>query len=168
MSHELRTPLNAVLGFAQLLQRDRKNPLSNRQLERVDHVLRGGEHLLRLIDDVLDLARIEAGRILISTERVDVGEVLAEVKATLDPLAARSEATVRIQPLPEQSSHVLADRTRLKQVLMNYGSNALKYGRPGGTTCFQVQASDGKLRIAVSDDGLGIASDKQAALFQPF
>ncbi|MEY4543943.1 MAG: Family ership [Pseudomonadota bacterium] len=168
MSHELRTPLNAVLGFAQLLQRDRKTPLSPRQLERIDHVLRGGEHLLRLIDDVLDLARIEAGRILVSTERVDVGEVLAEVKDTLGPLAARSDTRLQIEPLPALTAQVLADRTRLKQVLMNYGSNALKYGKARGTTSFSVQARDGKLRITVRDDGLGIARDKQEALFQPF
>ncbi|HET7504147.1 MAG TPA: PAS domain S-box protein, partial [Kofleriaceae bacterium] len=90
MSHELRTPLNAILGFAQLLERDRKQPLSERQLERLAHVLRGGEHLLRLIDDVLDLSRIEAGRIMVSPEPVDVQMVVAEVIATLEPMASRA------------------------------------------------------------------------------
>jgi PAS domain S-box-containing protein len=168
MSHELRTPLNAVLGFAQLLQRDRKNPLSTRQLERVDHVLRGGEHLLRLIDDVLDLARIESGRILVSTEVVAVTDVLAEVKATLDPLAARAEMTVLVDGVSGDALSVVADRTRLKQILMNYGSNALKYGRPRGCAVFRAHASDGVTRIEVEDDGIGIARDKQLALFQPF
>jgi len=168
MSHELRTPLNAVLGFAQLLQRDRKSPLSPRQLERVDHVLRGGEHLLRLIDDVLDLARIESGRILVSSEPVAVAEVLAEVKATLDPLAARAAMRVLIDGVAADASSVVADRTRLKQILMNYGSNALKYGRPGGSAVFRACARDGMTRIEVEDDGLGIASDKQLVLFQPF
>lgn len=170
MSHELRTPLNAVLGFAQLLQRDRKSPLSPRQLERVEHVLRGGEHLLRLIDDVLDLAKIESGRILVSLERVDVAEILSEVKATLAPLAVRSEQQVLVEPVARPGLQVMADRTRLKQVLMNYGSNAVKYGRARGNVRFSASAGDGdgRLRIAVSDDGIGIAEDKQEALFQPF
>jgi PAS domain S-box-containing protein len=168
MSHELRTPLNAVLGFAQLLQRDRKNPLSPRQLERVDHVLRGGEHLLRLIDDVLDLARIESGGILVSPEPVTVPDVLEEVKSTLDPLAAHAAMRILIDLVPADAARVMADRTRLKQVLMNYGSNALKYGRPGGTAVFRARASDGMTRIEVEDDGVGIASGKQQVLFQPF
>jgi len=168
MSHELRTPLNAVLGFAQLLQRDRKNPLSSRQLERVDHVLRGGEHLLRLIDDVLDLARIESGRVLVSPEPVTVPEVLEEVKATLAPLATRAEMSILIEPVAGDAARVVADRTRLKQILMNYGSNALKYGRPNGRALFRALARDGMTRIEVEDDGVGIAHDKQLVLFQPF
>jgi PAS domain S-box-containing protein len=168
MSHELRTPLNAVLGFAQLLQRDRKSPLSTRQLERVDHVLRGGEHLLRLIDDVLDLSRIESGRILVSPEPVAVAEVLAEVKTLLDPLAARAEMRVLVEPVPADAGQVVADRTRLKQILMNYGSNAVKYGRPRARAVFRACTSAGRTRIEVEDDGIGIASDKQSVLFQPF
>ncbi|MGH9885240.1 MAG: PAS domain S-box protein, partial [bacterium] len=96
MSHELRTPLNAILGFAQLLERDRKQPLSERQLDRLSHVLRGGEHLLRLIDDVLDLSRIESGRISVSSEPVEIAAVLAEVVHTLEPMASR--ASIRIVP----------------------------------------------------------------------
>jgi PAS domain S-box-containing protein len=168
MSHELRTPLNAVLGFAQLLQRDRKNPLSPRQLARVDHVLRGGEHLLRLIDDVLDLASIDSGHILVSSEPVGVTEVLQEVKGTLDPLAARAEVAILIDPVPGDAISVMADRTRLKQVLMNYGSNAVKYGRPQGRAVFRARTKDGMTRIELQDDGIGIAGDKQPALFQPF
>jgi CheY-like chemotaxis protein len=168
MSHELRTPLNAILGFAQLLQRDRKNPLSSRQLERVEYVLQGGEHLLRLIDDVLDLARIESGSILVSLEPVQLAEVLAEVKTTLDPMAARAQMRLRVGPVTADSACVIADRTRLKQVLMNFGSNAIKYGRPQGSATFSARAWDGVTRISVADDGIGIARDKQLALFQPF
>src|SRR5688572_8589308 len=169
MSHELRTPLNAVLGFAQLLQRDRKNPLSNRQLERVDHVMRGGEHLLRLIDDVLDLARIEAGRVLISPEPVDIAEVLAEVKDTLDPMAAHAGIGLSIDPPPPHVREVIADRTRFKQILMNYGSNAIKYGKVGGNARFAVELAENDVfSISVIDDGPGIALSKQSVLFQPF
>ncbi|HVZ30930.1 MAG TPA: PAS domain S-box protein, partial [Polyangiaceae bacterium] len=162
MSHELRTPLNAVLGFAQLLQRDRKQPLSGRQLERVEHVLQGGEHLLRLIDDVLDLARIEAGRVLVSPERVDVHEVLSEIQATLATLAARQETRVVLANTPPDAGFVIADRTRLKQVLMNFGSNAIKYGRPHGTVHLRAARHGSGVRISVEDDGFGIPLDKQA------
>jgi PAS domain S-box-containing protein len=168
MSHELRTPLNAILGFAQLLQRDRKTPLSTHQLDRVDHVLRGGEHLLRLIDDVLDLARIESGRILVSLEPVALGDLLAGVKSTLQPLAERAEMQVLLEPLSADAADVVADRTRLEQILMNYGSNAVKYGRAHGSVRLRSRPSGEWTRIEVQDDGIGIAQDKQASLFQPF
>lgn len=168
MSHELRTPLNAILGFAQLLQRDKKTPLTSRQQDRVEHVVRGGEHLLRLIDDVLDLARIEAGRVLISLEPVNLVELLTDVKGTLDPMAARTNISLRIDPIVPYPREVVADRTRLAQILMNYGSNAIKYGRNGGHATFHVAVSDGKARINVIDDGIGIALAKQKVIFQPF
>jgi PAS domain S-box-containing protein len=168
MSHELRTPLNAILGFAQLLQRDRRTPLSAHQLDRVSHVLRGGEHLLRLIDDVLDLARIESGRILVSLEPVLLADLLNAVKATLQPLAERAEMQVLLEPIPGDAGDVVADRTRLEQILMNYGSNAVKYGRVRGTVRLRARSRGECVRIEVQDDGMGIAQDKQAALFQPF
>jgi signal transduction histidine kinase/CheY-like chemotaxis protein len=169
MSHELRTPLNAILGFAQLLERDRKQPLSQRQLERLAHVLRGGEHLLRLIDDVLDLSRIEAGRIMVSPEPVDVEMVVAEVIATLEPMASR--AGIAIQQVERvEVPRVVADRTRLSQILMNLGSNAIKYGRPGGNARFTVAepTPGGMVRITVLDDGIGIPADKRDKVFEPF
>jgi PAS domain S-box-containing protein len=168
MSHELRTPLNAILGFAQLLERDRKQPLSERQLERLSHVLRGGEHLLRLIDDVLDLSRIEAGRISVSLEPVDVMEVLAEVVHTLEPMAARAGIQIVPPAAPSEAARVVADRTRLVQILMNFGSNAIKYGKPDGHVSFQLARREATLEIAVIDDGIGIPADKCARIFEPF
>jgi PAS domain S-box-containing protein len=168
MSHELRTPMNAVLGFAQLLQRDRKQPLSERQRERVDHVLRGGEHLLRLIDEVLDLSRIEAGGVTISAEPVRVPEVLAEVVSTLDAMATRAGVALAIDPLPNELPPVIADRTRLAQILMNFGSNAIKYNRTGGHVTFRVARYPHAARISVIDDGIGIPEDKRARVFEPF
>jgi PAS domain S-box-containing protein len=168
MSHELRTPLNAILGFAQLLHRDRKSPLPDRHRERIEHVLKAGEHLLRLIDDVLDLSSIEAGRVSVSTEPVRLDEVLREVKTTLDPMATRSEATIVIDPLPASLPQILADRTRFKQVLMNYGSNAIKYGRRGGLVTLRADLDDERVRVTVADDGVGIPLDKQDRMFQPF
>jgi PAS domain S-box-containing protein len=168
MSHELRTPLNAVLGFAQLLQRDKKEPLSGRQLERVDHVIRGGEHLLRLIDEVLDLSRIEAGNITISNEPVALDEVIREVATTLEPMAERAGVELSHAHSSAASIRVIADRTRLAQILMNFGSNAIKYNRRGGHVTFRASEVDGMARIAVIDDGIGIPEDKRAKLFEPF
>ncbi|TMQ03076.1 MAG: PAS domain S-box protein [Deltaproteobacteria bacterium] len=168
MSHELRTPLNAILGFAQLLERDRKQPLSERQLERLGHVLRGGEHLLRLIDDVLDLSRIEAGRIMVSPEPVDVRSVIEEVITTLEPMAGRAGIAIQRGELPEVP-RVVADRTRLAQILMNFGSNAIKYGKHGGHVQFTLAApAPGIVRITVIDDGIGIPVDKRDKVFEPF
>src|SRR6185437_7131346 len=169
MSHELRTPLNAILGFAQLLQRDRKEPLSDRHKERVDQILKGGEHLLHLIDDILDLSRIEAGGVSISIEPVSLLDVLDEVKRALQPLADRQgielELRVPSTPLPM----VEADRTRFAQILMNLGSNGIKYNKPSGKVTFIVTmpAPEG-VRVTVADTGMGIPADKQDKLFQPF
>lgn len=169
MSHELRTPLNAILGFAQLLQRDKKAPLSERHKDRVDQILRGGEHLLRLIDDILDLSRIEAGAISISTEAVSLSDVLDEIRRTLEPIAERQGIAVRVQPLPDNLPSVAADRTRLAQILMNLGSNAIKYNRPRGSVTFTVwPVKDGRIRVTVEDTGIGIPEDKQDKVFQPF
>jgi PAS domain S-box-containing protein len=169
MSHELRTPLNAILGFAQLQQRDRKEPLSDRHRDRVNQILKGGEHLLHLIDDILDLSRVEAGGISISTEPVNVTEALDEVTRTLEPMAAREAVCVESAALPTAVPMVIADRMRFVQILMNFGSNAIKYNRPAGRVTFVVSSpSPTRVRVTVQDTGMGIAADKQDKLFQPF
>ncbi len=167
MSHELRTPLNSILGFAQLLERDRKNPLDARQLERLRYVMHGGEHLLRLIDDVLDLAKIEAGGVTISLEPVGLEEVLTEVVHTLEPMASRAQIRIAMQQAG-QPPQVTADRTRLAQILMNFGSNAIKYGRPGGELTFRVEPSPRAVRVTVVDNGIGIPEIKRHKIFEPF
>ncbi|HWA73989.1 MAG TPA: PAS domain S-box protein [Polyangiaceae bacterium] len=169
MSHELRTPLNSILGFAQLLQRDKKTPLNERQKEKLDHVLRGGEHLLRLIDDILDLSGIEAGRVTVSLEPVEIDAVLREVKSTLDPMATRAGIALGLTLPSEAVPMVVADRTRFAQILINYGSNAIKYGKPGGKATLSVSiGGDGFIRVSVNDDGIGIPEDKQDKIFLPF
>jgi PAS domain S-box-containing protein len=169
MSHELRTPLNSILGFAQLLENDRKRPLDDRQLERLRHVMRGGEHLLRLIDDVLDLSRIEAGRLTISLEPVSIASVLEAVVDTLRPMADRARIAVAALEPGAAVPPVTADRTRLLQILMNFGSNAVKYGRPGGRVVFALEPRDPScVRITVVDDGIGIPAEMQAKVFEPF
>ena len=169
MSHELRTPLNAILGFAELLQRDKKAPLTPAQKDKLGYVIKGGEHLLRLIDDILDLSRIESGRVVVSTEPVGVAEVLAEVKSTLDPLATRAGIELAVTELPSEFPDVVADRTRFVQILINFGSNAVKYGRRGGRATLTVSLPEpGIVRASITDDGLGIPEEKQDKIFQPF
>jgi nitrogen-specific signal transduction histidine kinase len=167
MSHELRTPLNAILGFAQLLELDKKEPLGARHRQHVRHILDAGEHLLRLIDDVLDLSRIEAGGMTIATEPVDVLDVLEEVRTTLEPMA--SAYSIEIVSDSSELPMIVADRTRFAQILMNFGSNGLKYNKSGGLLTFAVTLPEpGRVRVTVSDNGVGIPSDKQGKLFQPF
>jgi PAS domain S-box-containing protein len=168
MSHELRTPLNAILGFAQLLQRDKKPALTERQLDMIGHVMKGGEHLLRLIDEVLDLARIESGGVALSLEPVHVADVLNTVKTTLAPMASRAGTELRILGVSADLPLVVADPTRFAQILMNYGSNSIKYGRPGSSATFIAASVDSGVRVTVVDTGFGIAGDKHDKIFQPF
>jgi len=168
MSHELRTPMNAVLGFTQLLQIDKKPPLSPHQLRMLQHVIKGGEHLLHLIDEVLDLSRIEAGGLSLSLEPVNVVEVLQEVRTTLAPMAERAGISIELEEPSGDLPLVTADRTRFAQVLMNFGSNAIKYGKTGGALRFTALARDACVRLTVADDGIGIPLDKQDKIFQPF
>lgn len=168
MSHELRTPLNAIMGFAQLLQRDKKHPLAERQQVWVEHVLRGGQHLLRLIDDVLDLARIESGRLTLSPEPVSIDIVVDEVITTLTPMADRAGIEIGTSGVAPELPAAQADRTRLAQILLNYGSNAIKYGRAGGRMTITSYATPERVRVTVSDTGIGIPEEKQELLFQPF
>ncbi|MBK8170686.1 MAG: PAS domain S-box protein [Sandaracinaceae bacterium] len=172
MSHELRTPLNAVLGFAQLLRKDRKSPLTEVQQEWLQHVLKGGEHLLRLIDDVLDLARIEAGAVLLTPEPVAVERILREVTTTLAPMATRAGVELHVEPVPPGMPPVFGDRTRIVQILLNFGSNAIKYGSSGVRVDFSATSkmlSHGqRIIVTVSDHGVGIPLDKQDKLFSPF
>jgi PAS domain S-box-containing protein len=168
MSHELRTPMNSILGFAQLLMRDAREPLSTRHRERVGHILQSGEHLLRLIDDVLDLSRIESGRVPMSSEPVRLQEVLHEVVRTLAPIASERNVQLECVPIDAGLPSVLGDRVRVMQVLMNFGSNAIKYNRPQGRVTFSARLQGAHIRMLVEDTGMGIATDQQSKLFQAF
>ncbi len=166
MSHELRTPLNAIIGFSQLLEME---SLSPKQREFVGYILGGGRHLLNLINEVLDIARIEAGRLAISLEPVSVEEVIREALDLIAPLAI--EADVRLEDRTGGVPHrvVLADRQRLQQILLNLLSNAVKYNRKGGVVVLsQEELPNGRLQIRVNDTGPGIAPEKLGRLFTPF
>lgn len=166
MSHELRTPMNAVLGFAQLLEMD---PLSPEQRAAVEHITKAGRHLLDLINEVLDIARIEAGRLTISLEPVLVREVVQEAIDLTTPLAANWGVSLRLEPDGLESRHVLADRQRLRQILLNLLSNAVKYNHQGGSVVLTCgDASESRARVQVTDTGPGIPQDRIDRLFEPF
>ncbi len=171
MSHELRTPLNAILGFAQLLLLPgaADAPLSERQKSYAESILKGGHHLLSLVGDILELAKIEAGQVRIETAALPAAEIVEEVAAHLRPLGADAAIAIRVEPPAAGEPRVRADRTRLLQVLMNLGSNAVKYNRPGGSVTLVVsRPQPGRLRFAVHDTGHGIPTERQQELFQPF
>ena len=167
MSHELRTPLNSVLGFAQLLEME---PLAPRQEESTREILKAGSHLLELIDEVLDIARIEAGRLRLSLEPVDAVLVIDECISLLGPQAYQEGVTVAMDGTHIGSMYVVADRQRLKQVLLNLLSNGIKYNREQGTVQVSIERTAGgsRIRIDVSDSGRGIPPERIEQLFAPF
>ncbi|HET9987245.1 MAG TPA: hybrid sensor histidine kinase/response regulator, partial [Kofleriaceae bacterium] len=143
--------------------------LGRRHLERLDRISTSGQHLLRLVEDVLDLAKMDAGRIQVSREPVDVTELVRELRSTLAPMVTARGITLTVAPVsPGVAMTVMADRTRISQVLMNFGSNAIKYGRDGGHITLQIERSGDRVRVAVRDDGIGIPADMQARIFEPF
>ena len=166
MSHELRTPLNAILGFAQLLEMDH---LKEDQLESVRHIRKGGRHLLDLINEVLDIARIESGRLSLSLEPVDLIALIEESMAMMEPLAA--EKDIRLDRTFQVSStdrYVKADRQRLKQIILNLVSNGIKYNRPGGSVTVTGRDLGDRFGFEVIDTGLGFSEKDLESLFTPF
>lgn len=165
MSHELRTPMNAVLGFGQLLEMD---DLTETQRENVAYIMRAGRHLLRLIDEVLDISRIEAGRLALSLEPFVISDVVKEVLAMNAPMAAQAGITIECCTDEHDDWRAIGDVQRTKQVLLNLVSNAVKYNVPGGSMRIYVASGDGEMRIAVEDTGPGISAEGMARLFSPF
>jgi PAS domain S-box-containing protein len=167
MSHELRTPLNAIIGFGQLLAMPEvmARDAGQRQVF-VDHIVDAGRHLLTLINEILNLAQIEAGKVELNLENVPLGALLAECSAMLDQLAAQRGIAMQFPARCEVE--LRADRMRLKQVLLNLLSNAIKYNRDGGTVRVDCLVRGGRARVHVRDTGRGLAPEQLAALFQPF
>jgi signal transduction histidine kinase/CheY-like chemotaxis protein len=169
MSHELRSPLNAILGFAQLMESDSPSPTSS-QKESIDQIQHAGWYLLELINEILDLAMIEAGRLSLSLEPVLLGEVMLECRAMIEPQAQRRGVKMTF-PQFDIPYFVLADRTRVKQVFINLLSNAIKYNREQGTVTVEVKytaSSPERIRVSVVDSGAGLPPEKLAQLFQSF
>lgn len=166
MSHELRTPLNSVLGFAQLLEMDGITP---EQQKSVGHIVKAGRHLLDLINEVLDISRIESGTLALSPEPVLLREVVEEAAELVRPLATSRDVTLAHPVSAGCDQHVLADRQRIKQVLLNLLANAVKYNRPGGSVNVRCEpVGDGRMRLSVHDTGRGISPDLLDRLFTPF
>jgi len=167
MSHELRTPLNAILGFTQLLNND-ELPITVQQRKTfMGHILKAGEHLLTLINEILDLAKIESGTVTFSMEPVGLSELLQEACRMVEVEAGKRG--IRIITSPVSGLHVQADRTRLKQIVLNLLSNAIKYNREQGAVVVDCAAAGpDKVRISVQDTGPGLKPDQVDALFQPF
>jgi PAS domain S-box-containing protein len=167
MSHELRSPLNAILGFAQLME-SAIPALTESQAARISQILKAGWHLLKLINEVLDLAVIESGQVSLSRESVSVSEVMLECQAMMGPEAQKRGISMTF-PKFENPVFVKADMTRLKQIVINLLSNAIKYNRDAGTVVVECAVSTpGRIRISVRDTGKGLPPDKLAQLFQPF
>lgn len=169
MSHELRTPLNGILGFAQLLEFDPANPLNEDQKDKTDQILKSGNHLLALIDEVLELAQIEAGKVSIDIEDVLVNGVFDECLPLISVMAEKWNITLNHDSGKCENYLVRADSMRLRQILLNLMSNAVKYNRVNGSISTSASViQGGMMRIAVADTGPGIPQDKQSGLFEPF
>jgi signal transduction histidine kinase/CheY-like chemotaxis protein/HPt (histidine-containing phosphotransfer) domain-containing protein len=165
MSHELRTPLNAILGFGQLLELE---SLTAEQRSGVDHINSAGRHLLELINDVLDLARVESGDLRVTLEPVRTGDVLDEAVGLVTPLAAARDVRLPDRPATGSEQHVRADARRLRQVVLNLLANAVKYNREGGEVHVRTERTGDRVTIAVADTGAGIAAADLDRLFTPF
>ncbi len=167
MSHELRTPLNAMLGFAQLLRVDPRAPLSDLQTQKVHHIERAGAHLLAMLTDVLDLSRIEAGSLPLKLEPLDISAVMQEASSLISNQAR--EAQVQLQVTwPDTPVHALADQVRLRQILVNLLTNAVKYNRPQGRVMLEAMTLPPHVMLTVSDTGRGLSAEQQQHLFEPF
>ena len=165
MSHELRTPLNAVLGFTQLLQIEARQSAQTAQLTKLEHIRAAGDHLLSLINDVLDLSGLEAGEVRLSLQPVDLGQLVRQSVPLLQSLAAQHGVAIETGITEGIAS---ADPTRLRQVLINLLSNAIKYNRSGGTVAVESRAAASEVTLSVRDTGRGLRAEQIASLFEPF
>ncbi|MBR9903707.1 MAG: GAF domain-containing protein [Gammaproteobacteria bacterium] len=167
MSHELRTPLNAIIGFSQILANSRREPLGDKQQRQVSQIERSGQHLLSLINEVLDLAKIEAGHMTLSIEPIILANVFNDACSTLEDCAEAAGIQFRYTS-PNDRWQVNADYTRTKQILLNLLSNAIKYNSPNGSIDIAVAHLVDHVRVSVTDTGPGIAPERQHELFEPF
>jgi signal transduction histidine kinase/CheY-like chemotaxis protein len=175
MSHELRTPLNAVLGFAQVMEMDAKDPLSPSQKERLAQVQQAGWNLLEMIDDVLDISRLDTGALRLQSQLIPVGQELQTARRLLEADARRAGLTLHSPEAWPAGWQVMADAARLRQILGHLMSNAIKFNEAGGEVWLDAEASPPArpgqapmLRISVRDTGMGLNAEQLSQLFQPF
>ena len=166
MSHEFRTPLNSIIGFTDLLTEQGEGPLGEAYADYVLHVNEGARHLLVLVNDILDLSRIEAGRIELRHEEFAAGDAVAEVLSVIAPLAEAKKIELAGEVPPALTA--FGDRTRLKQILYNLLSNAVKFTPPAGRVQVTGDLDYSEIRFCVSDTGIGIPLEQQSAIFEEF
>jgi PAS domain S-box-containing protein len=166
MSHELRTPLNAIVGFSDLLAEGTPGQLNDKQKRFVNHIKQGSTHLLQLINDILDLSKIEAGQLELRNEEFPVRDALPEVLSTILPLAAAKN--IRVEQSVESKSLVKADRVRFKQILYNLLSNAVKFTPNGGRIAIECVDHWDFVRVSIMDSGIGIRPEDQKVIFDEF
>jgi signal transduction histidine kinase len=166
VSHELRTPLNAIIGFAELLGESRSGPMTEKQDRYLGHIRQSSRHLLELINDILDLSKIEAGHLELSPERFHASALLAEVCTSLRPMASAKQIEIRNNVAPE--TEAFADRLRFKQILYNLLSNAVKFTPAGGQVWVEGAVEGDWLTISVNDTGIGIPAEEQKSIFDLF
>ncbi|PAQ16051.1 hypothetical protein CD798_03155 [Bacillaceae bacterium SAOS 7] len=168
MSHELRTPLNAIIGFAQLLQYDTCHPLTTEQQENVAEIFKAGQHLLLIINEILDLSRIESGHYYVSIETVNLTNKIQQCVTLMRPIATKQQVSIICELNPQEPIYVQADRFRLKQVILNVLSNAIKYNKEGGCIWIRGRVVGEMFRLEIIDNGIGIAEDQLLHIFEPF
>ncbi len=168
MSHELRTPLNALIGFSEILIDEKAGPVNAKQKDYLTEMLASGHHLLALINDILDLAKLESGKITLTPERFLLGETVAEVADALKPFALEKELAI-CQEISPVVDHVYLDKQRFKQILYNLLSNAVKFTNPGGRVTLTVSRREkGTIELKVQDTGIGIRPEDFGRLFVKF
>jgi signal transduction histidine kinase len=170
MAHELRTPMNAITGFSQLLQTNPKEPLTKTQDEYINIVLQSSNHLLDLINQILNLAKLQSGTLKADLERVNPRKTIDECIDIVEFLARKRNITLHYACDGMTGPNALADRARLKQVVLNLASNAIKYNRENGTVRFlcEVAENPNMFKISVIDTGVGIQAEHLGELFEPF
>ncbi len=168
MSHELRTPLNAIVGFSDLLAEQTAGQLNDKQKRFVGHIKQGSAHLLQLINDILDLSKIEAGQLEMRCENFQISDALPEVLSTIRPLAMAKTIQIERRVNDDQDQYVYADRVRFKQVLYNLLSNAVKFTPRAGRIEIDCRATGDWVSVSVADTGIGIRAEDQAVIFEEF
>jgi CheY-like chemotaxis protein len=160
--------MNAILGFTQLLKMDPQNPLTQYQQENLDMVLSAGKHLLELINETLDLSKIEAGKLTLNLETVDITPIVRDVISISQPIAEQNDVSIKYKDSLEAKYFLEVDKLRFKQIVLNLISNAIKYNKPKGTVLVSIENHNGSIRLGVRDTGHGIPKGKDEILFKPF
>jgi len=167
MSHELRTPMNAILGFSQVLELNKNNNLSKDNLESIGEILLAGYHLLDLINEVLDLSQVESGKLQLKLESIELTEIVGQCVTLVKSLAEKSHVKITY-PNVSESIYIIADRIRIKQIIINLLANAIKYNKENGQVDLTYNISEEIIKLSIEDNGIGIADEYQARVFEPF